>query len=494
MSGQSQRGINFTEGEIFGRGAPDREGYTPPRSGLPAIDPESALPAGTLRGQLEGFPSLSEPEVTRHYTRMSQWNFAVDLNFYPLGSCTMKYNPRINEAVARIGGFTTLHPMAPQEQAQGTLQVIDDLEKWLCQISGMDAATLQPAAGAQGELVGLLMIRAALTARGNPRKKVLLPDSSHGTNPASAVYCGYEAVTLPSGPDGRVDMAQLDRLMDDETAALMVTNPNTLGIFESDIIQISKLVHDRGGFIYCDGANLNAFLGKARFGDMGVDVAHVNLHKTFSTPHGGGGPGSGPVVVKQELAPYLPFPVVAQGDDGAYSLEYDRPQSVGRAHGFFGNTGVLLRAAAYILSMGPQGLAQVAEAAVVNANYIRARLGDHYHIPYPGRCMHELVITDKLQSEYGVSTLDIAKALIDRGFHPPTIYFPTITRGAMMIEPTETESLETLDSFCEAMIEIADLAKADPESIKAAPVTTVRTRLDEATAARRPQLRCSLCG
>ena len=494
MSSQSQQGLNFTEDEIFGRGSPGRGGYTPPESGLPAIDPQSALPIGALRKDLAGFPNLTEPEVTRHYTRMSQWNFAVDLNFYPLGSCTMKYNPRINEAVARIGGFSTLHPLAPDNQAQGTLEVIYNLERWLCAISGMDAATLQPAAGAHGEFTGLLMIRAALTARGNPRKKVLLPDSAHGTNPASTVYCGYEAVTLPSGPDGRIDMAQLDRLMDDQTAALMVTNPNTLGIFETDILEVSKLVHDRGGFLYCDGANLNAFLGKARFGDMGVDVAHINLHKTFSTPHGGGGPGAGPVVVKRELEPYLPFPLVEQTGGGDYRLEYDRPMSVGRVHGFFGNTGVLLRAAAYTLSMGPEGLAQVAEAAVINANYIRARLEGHYHIPYPGHCMHELVITDKIQNEYGVTTLDIAKALIDRGFHPPTIYFPSIARGAMMIEPTETESLETLDQFCDAMIEIAGEARANPESLKAAPVRTVRARLDEATAARRPQLRCSMCG
>jgi len=494
MSNQSQRGINFIEDEIFGRGTTGREGYTPPESGLPPLDPESALPAWALRGGLEGFPSLSEPEVTRHYTRMSQWNFAVDLNFYPLGSCTMKYNPRVNEAVARMGGFSTLHPMAPDSQAQGTLKVIHETQKWLCAISGMDAATLQPAAGAHGEFTGLLMIRAALTERGNPRRKVLLPDSAHGTNPASAVYCGYEAVTLPSGPDGRVDMQQLDRLMDDQTAALMLTNPNTLGIFESGVNRIAKLVHDRGGFLYCDGANLNAFLGKARFGDMGVDVAHINLHKTFSTPHGGGGPGAGPVVVKKELAPYLPLPVVEQGEDGEYRLAHDRPRSVGRVHGFHGNIGVILRAAAYILSMGPQGMTQVAETAVINANYIRARLGKSYHIPYPGRCMHELVITDKLQNEHGVTTLDIAKALIDRGFHPPTIYFPAIARGAMMIEPTETESLETLDGFCEAMIEIARLAETDPQSLKAAPVNTVRTRLDEAAAARKPQLRCSICG
>ncbi|MDH4185277.1 MAG: aminomethyl-transferring glycine dehydrogenase subunit GcvPB, partial [Nitrospinota bacterium] len=469
MSFESQPGMAFNEEEIFGRGAPGRVGYTPPDSGLPVVDATAFLPSAALRGQLAGFASLTEPEVVRHYTRMSQWNFSVDTNFYPLGSCTMKYNPRINEAVARLKGFTTLHPLAPDETAQGTLGLIYDLQNWLVQIGGMDAATLQPAAGAHGEFTGLLMIRAALAARGNPRKKVILPDSSHGTNPASAVFCGYDVVTLKSGPDGKMDLAELDRLMDADTAALMVTNPNTLGIFETDILKAAQIVHDRGGFVYCDGANLNAFMGRARFGDMGVDVAHINLHKTFSTPHGGGGPGAGPVLVKKELAPYLPVPVVVREDDGAFRLEYDRAGSVGRVHGFHGNVGVLIRAAAYILSMGAEGLTEASEAAVINANYIRARLGGHYHIPYPGHCMHELVISDKYQNEYGVTTLDIAKALIDRGFHPPTIYFPLIAKGAMMIEPTETESLETMDRFCAAMIEIAEQAKSEPESIKAAP-------------------------
>jgi glycine dehydrogenase subunit 2 len=383
--------------------------------------------------------------------------------------------------------------MAPESGVQGALGLIYDLEKWLCEIGGMDAATLMPAAGAHGEFTGLLMIRAALTKRGNPRKKVILPDSSHGTNPASAVFCGYDAVTLKSGPDGGIDLAELDRLMDNQTAALMVTNPNTLGIFEPDIIKAAEIVHSRGGFVYCDGANLNAFMGKARFGEMGVDVAHINLHKTFSTPHGGGGPGAGPVLIKKELAAHLPVPVIVKERDGSYRLDEARPDAVGRIHGFFGNVGVLVRAAAYILSMGPEGLKEASEAAVINANYIRALLKDHYHIPYPGRCMHELVISDLWQNEHGVTTLDIAKALIDRGFHPPTIYFPLIARGAMMIEPTETESLETIDRFCGAMIEIAQLAKTDPQSIKSAPQGAIRARMDEAAAARNPELRCPIC-
>lgn len=483
----------FSEKELFGRGSSGRGGYDLPLGGLPPVDISKLIPEGQARGELSGFPELSEPEVIRHYTRISQWNFSVDTNMYPLGSCTMKHNPRINEAVARLAGFAGLHPLQPDEDCQGTLRLIHDLGRWLCEITGLDAATLQPAAGAHGEFTGLLMIRAALEKRGDARSKVLLPDSSHGTNPASAVYSGYQAVTLKSGADGRIDLAELDRLMDNQVAALMVTNPNTLGIFESGILEVSKLVHDRGGFVYCDGANLSALLGKAKFGDMGVDVAHLNLHKTFSTPHGGGGPGAGPVCVGAELEPFLPTPVVVE-KDGVYRLNHDRPESVGRIHSFHGNVGVLVRAAAYILSMGAEGLTEATEAAVINANYIRARLKDHYDVAYPGKNMHEVVLTDKLQNEYGVTTMDIAKALIDRGFHPPTIYFPLIAKGAIMIEPTETESPEDIDDFCDAMIDIAEQAKADPEALKRAPENTVRSRLDEATAARKPELRCSLCG
>jgi len=454
---------------------------------------ESLLPEGYARGELRGFPELSEPEVIRHFTRLSQWNYGVDSNMYPLGSCTMKHNPRVNEAVCRMRGFADMHPFQPDGSAQGTLKLMHDLALWLCEIAGLDAATLQPAAGAHGEFTGLLMIRAALTKRGDARKKVLLPDSSHGTNPASAVFCGYEAAPVKSDADGMIGMAELDRLMDDQVAALMVTNPNTLGIFESNICEIAKIVHDRGGFVYCDGANLSALMGKARLGDMGVDVAHLNLHKTFSTPHGGGGPGAGPVCVTAELEPFLPVPVVAKGGE-AYMLDYGRPDSVGRIHGFYGNVGVLVRAAAYILSMGAEGITEATEAAVLNANYIKARLAGHYHVPYPGPSLHECVLNDKLQNEHGVTTLDIAKGLIDRGFHPPTIYFPLIVRGALMIEPTETEPKETIDAFYDAMIDIAETAKSDPDSLHEAPVNAVRRRLDEAFAARNPELRCSLCG
>jgi glycine dehydrogenase subunit 2 len=493
MKSHSQRGLNFKEDSIFGQGSDGRLGYDLPSSGLPETDIGSLLPEELIREDLAGFPSLTEPEVIRHYTRMSQWNFSVDTNMYPLGSCTMKHNPRVNEAVARFSGFTNLHPLQGDDQAQGTLKLMSDLADWLLEITGLYAATLQPAAGAQGEFTGLMMIRAALTKRGSARSKILLPDSSHGTNPASATLCGYEAVTLKSGADGKMDLAELDKLMDDQTAALMVTCPNTLGIFESGIVEASKLIHDRGGFVYCDGANLNALMGKARFGDMGVDVAHINLHKTFSTPHGGGGPGAGPVCVTKELEPFLPTPVITF-QNKAYQRDYDRPQSVGRVGGFHGNVGVLIRAAAYILSMGAEGLTQATEAAVINANYIKARLKDHYHSPYPGQAMHELVLSDKIQNEHGVTTLDIAKALIDRGFHPPTIYFPLIAKGAIMIEPTETESRETLDDFCDAMIDIAEKAVSDPDSLKRAPENTVRSRLDETAAARNPQLRCDLCG
>jgi len=464
-----------------------------PKQEMPAADPSKLADAEFIRGELKGFPELSEPDVIRHFTRLSQWNYGVDSNMYPLGSCTMKHNPRINEAVCRLKGFANLHPLQPDTSSQGTLKLIHDLGNWLCEIVGMDAATLQPAAGAHGEFTGLLMIRAALTKRGDARTKVLLPDSAHGTNPASAVYCGYQAVTIKSGPDGKIDLAELDRMMDGTVAALMVTNPNTLGIFESNIMKAAEIVHSRGGFLYADGANLSALIGKTRFGDLGVDVAHINLHKTFSTPHGGGGPGAGPVCVKKELEPFLPIPVVVKKGE-AYSLDNERPGSVGKVHGFHGNVGVLVRAAAYILSMGPKGLKEATEAAVLNANYIKAKLKDHYHTPIPGNSMHECVFNDKIQSEHHISTLDIAKGLIDRGFHPPTIYFPLIVKGALMIEPTETESRDTMDAFCEAMIDIAEKAKSDPDSLHNAPVNAVRRRLDEAQAARNPELRCSICG
>ncbi len=489
---QSQNGLVFEEETIFGRGSAGRRGIDIQMDGLPELDLAETFGIDQLRSPIEGFPEVSEPEVIRHYTRLSQWNYGVDSNLYPLGSCTMKHNPRVNEAVARMNGFTRLHPMQPTSASQGTLRMMHDLGLWLSELTGLPGCTLQPAAGAHGEFTGLLMVRAALTKRGDARKKILLPDSAHGTNPASAVYCGYQAVTLKSNAAGKIDLVELAEKMDDTVAALMVTNPNTLGVFESDIAEAAKIVHDRGGFVYCDGANMNAVMGKARFGDMGIDVCHLNLHKSFSTPHGGGGPGAGPVCVADELIPFLPTPVIVKGNEG-YTLATDVPDSVGRIHGFFGNVGVLLRAAAYMLTMGPDGIREAAEAAVINANYIKARLKGHYHVPIEGHCLHECVLNDQIQQENHVSTLDIAKGLIDRGFHPPTIYFPLIVKGAMMIEPTETESKETLDAFIEAMIAIAEQAKTDPDALHAAPIMAVRRRLDEATAARNPELTCGLC-
>jgi glycine dehydrogenase subunit 2 len=480
-------GLIFNEPVIFDMGAEGRRGIEIPKRGFKDANAEKLL-GENLRGEIKWMPELAEPEVVRHYTRLSQWNFGVDSGFYPLGSCTMKYNPKVNETAASLEGFAGLHPLQPDGSAQGALQLIYELEKELCEITGMDAGSLQPSAGAQGEFCGLLVIRALLEKRGDARKKIILPDSAHGTNPASATLCDYESLPLPSGPDGLIDVDGLEKIMDKDVAAIMLTNPNTLGLFEKDIRRICKIVHAKGGLVYSDGANLNAILGKARFGDMGIDVCHVNLHKTFATPHGGGGPGAGPCLVKKELAPFLPVPRVVKSK-GAYSLKWNAPQSVGALHAFHGNFGVLVKTFTYLLSMGAKGLTDISEAAVLNANYIREKLKNHYHIPYNGNCMHECVLSDKLQNENNVTTLDIAKALIDRGFHPPTIYFPLIVKGAMMIEPTESESKETIDSFIEAMIEIAETVKSDPYSIRNAPTVPKVTRLDETTAARKPDIK-----
>ena len=488
MKREGISGLIFDEPLIFEKGKPGRTGCDIPDHGFKNADAKKLIGASYLRDEVKGMPELSEPEVVRHFTRLSQWNFGIDSGFYPLGSCTMKYNPKLNEATASLDGFKGLHPLQPDEMTQGALQLIYELEKMLCEITGMDAASLQPAAGAQGELCGLLTIRAYHEERGNPRKKVILPDSSHGTNPASAALCDYEPVLLHSGPDGLIDVNDLKKLMDDDVAAIMLTNPNTLGLFEKNIKEICDIVHAKGGLVYSDGANLNAILGQARFGDMGIDVCHVNLHKTFGTPHGGGGPGSGPCLVKKDLAPYLPVPHVVR-KKGAYSVKWKSPKSVGALHSFFGNFGVLIKTYTYILTMGGEGLKEISEAAVLNANYVRSKLKGHYHLPYDTSCMHESVFSDSIQNEHGVTTLDIAKALIDRGFHPPTIYFPLIVKGAMMIEPTESESIETLDAFIEAMIDIAETAKKDPESLKNAPKLPKVTRLDETKAAREPDLR-----
>lgn len=475
------RGLTLTEKLLFEHSRSGRRGSDLPSLDVPQAEPQQEL----TRDDIPGFPELSEVDVVRHFTRLSSWNYGVDSGCYPLGSCTMKYNPKVNEVACRLPGFADLHPHAPQDLSQGALALMHQLQSDLMEISGFDGMTLQPGAGAQGELAGMLMIRAWQQAQGSHRHKVLIPDTAHGTNPATASLCGYEVVPVPS--DGVVSIEAIDRLMDDDVAALMVTNPNTLGLFETQIAEICNLVHERGGLVYCDGANLNALLGIARPGDMGIDVMHFNLHKTFSTPHGGGGPGAGPVGVSAELEPFLPAPVVGHNEQG-YFLDWDRPLSIGRMKGFFGHFGVLVRAWAYIRSMGPEGLRHAGEMAVLNANYIRARLEDSFHLPYPARSLHEVVFSDKNLGG-GCKTIDLAKRLIDYGFHPPTIYFPLVVSGAIMIEPTETESQESLDEFCEAMEAIAREANEQPELLKQAPRLTRLGRLDETKAARRPCLR-----
>jgi len=478
-------GLISEEPIIFEMGSPGRKAYSLPPCDVPEVEIETLLPPAEIRQAIEKLPELTELDVVRHYTRLSQWNFSIDTNFYPLGSCTMKYNPKINETLARLPGFAQHHPMTPDADSQGSLQLMYELQECLKTISGMDHASLHPAAGAQGEFTGMLMIQAYHAAQGNPRKKVLLPDSAHGTNPASATLCGYKSVQLPSNSEGTIDVAKLEAAMDEETAAIMLTNPNTLGMFEKDILKITEIVHKKGGLVYCDGANLNAVMGIAKMGDMGIDVLHINLHKTFSTPHGGGGPGAGPVCIKDILEPYLPAPVVEKAGS-KYRLNRDRPQSIGRLKSFNGNFGMLLRAYAYIRTLGPEGIREAARSAVLNANYIRARLKDTFHLPFTGPSLHECVFNDKGQ---GITTMDFAKALIDHGFHPPTVYFPLIVKGALMIEPTETESKETLDNFIAAMKSIAKKGKEDPESFHASPNLAKVSRPDEAQAARHPKLR-----
>ena len=448
---------------------------------------EDAIPADLLRADIAGFPELGELEVLRHFTRLSQRNFAIESQFYPLGSCTMKYNPKLNETVARYPGFAQVHPLAPSDLLQGALELLYRLERALAEISGMDQVSLQPSAGAQGELTGLMLIRACLTGRGDPRKKIIVPDTAHGTNPASSTLCGYDVVQISSNERGVIDAATVAKTMDESIAALMITNPNTLGLFETNIEAITEVVHAKGGMVYLDGANLNALMGIAKPGHMGVDVLHMNLHKTFSTPHGGGGPGAGPVAVKQTLVDYLPVPrIVKRGE--RFELDESDAKSVGRVRSFFGNFGILVRAYAYILSLGGDGLEEVSRMALLNANYIRRKLEKNYQIAFNEPCMHECIFTDRLQQKPGVSTLDIAKRLLDYGHHPPTIYFPLVVSGALMIEPTETETRETLDDFVDAMLAIAQEAKNDPELVKNAPYSTPVRRLDEARAARRPVL------
>jgi glycine dehydrogenase subunit 2 len=551
------------EALVFEKSSPGKRAYKLPPLDVPPIDAARLLGAA-LREKPPELPELSEIEIIRHFTRLSTWNYAIDLGMYPLGSCTMKYNPRVNEFVARIEGLAEAHPYRPESLSQGILEIFDLLQRCLLDITGMDAITLQPAAGAHGEFTGILLTRAWHESRGNPRHKILIPDSAHGTNPATAAICGYEVENLKSNSDGGIDLEALARQVTEDTAALMLTNPSTLGVFENQIHKIADILHAKGALLYMDGANMNALVGKVRPGDFGVDVMHLNLHKTFSTPHGGGGPGSGPVACKKFLEPFLPIPVLVRtgengptkdqtascpdaqgwesadadptadgcpplfrapffdpvtgeraGDDevgapgldtpgapgpsllgtgeaisrGQLHWEYNRPHSVGRVRAFYGNTGMFIRALAYILANGPDGLRQTTEDAVLNANYIRKKLEDLYELPYNTPSMHEVVFSDKRQAARGIKTGDIAKRLIDYGFHPYTVSFPLIVPGALMIEPTESESVEELDLFIAAMRAIAKEVEETPELVKSAPHSTRVSRLDEVQAARKPILR-----
>ena len=476
------RGLKIAEPLIFKKSRPGRSGFTVPEDCF--SEAGTGIPGEFLRGPMVGLPEVTEPEVFRHYVRLSQFNFGVDTGFYPLGSCTMKYNPKINEAVAPLPGFARLHPYSPESFSQGALKLMWELEQYLGEISGMAGITLQPAAGAHGEFTGMRMIRAALEKRGERRSKVLIPDTAHGTNPASCRLNGFKSVEVKSSARGILSVADVAEVMDDDVAALMVTNPNTLGLFEEEIADIAALVHERGGYVYGDGANLNALMGISRPGDMGFDVMQFNLHKTFSTPHGGGGPGSGPVGVCPELIPFLPVPRLER-DNERYFLTMDRPDSIGRVRAFYGNFLIMVRAYTYIRELGAEGLKQASEMAVLNANYMRARIHETYDVPYDRVCMHECVATDARLKKYKISNVDVAKGLIDRGFHPPTVSFPICVHGALMIEPTETESREEIDRFIEALEEIAGVAQTNPDSLHDAPTMTYISRPDEAGAARR---------
>ena len=474
---------------IFERSREGRYAYSLPQSDIKTDSVERILDDKFIRKNKAEFPEVAELDLVRHYTELSNKNFGVDSGFYPLGSCTMKYNPKINEKVARISGFAESHPLQEEEQIQGSLEIIYSLQEELKEITGMDEVTLQPAAGAHGEWTALMIFKAYHIKNGEShRNEVIVPDSAHGTNPASASFAGFKSVTVKSNERGEVDIEDLKRVVNENTAAIMLTNPNTLGIFEKNIMEIREIVHEAGGLLYYDGANLNAIMDKVRPGDMGFDAVHLNLHKTFTGPHGGGGPGSGPVGVKKELASYLPKPMVIKDGD-TFKYDNDIENSIGRVKPFYGNFGIYLRAYTYIRTMGAKGLKEVSEAAVLNANYIKARLKDRYEIPYEQYCKHEFVLSGSKQKEYGVRTLDMAKRLLDFGVHPPTIYFPLNVEEGMMIEPTETESKETLDYFIDAMLQIADEVESNPDNVLEAPHTTIIDRLDETTAARKPILK-----
>lgn len=478
---------------IFEYSVEDRVGIALPAPDVIETDAGDLLGEESLRSELP-LPEVSQVDVIRHYTRLSSMNYGVDTGFYPLGSCTMKYNPKINEQLAAWPAVSLLHPYQDESTVQGLLRILFDMQAFLVEISGMDAVTLQPAAGAHGELTALMIFKRYLERIGEGHRYiVLVPDTSHGTNPATAARCGFQVIKIVSGSDGRVDKRSLASELSSDVAAVMLTNPNTLGLFETDVLEIAHMVHEAGALFYCDGANMNALLGFHRPGDAGFDAMHFNLHKTFSAPHGGGGPGSGPVAVKEFLSPYLPTPIINYRD-GRYFLDNDLPDSIGKVHTFYGNVGVILKAYLYVLSLGNEGLRAVSENAVVNANYLLKRILNAYDVPYGGRCMHEFVASAERYAAQGVRTIDIAKRLMDYGFHPPTIYFPLIVREALMIEPTESESIETLDAFADAMLEIAREALSCPEIVKSAPHNTVVSRLDETIAARRPILRWNATG
>jgi len=477
-------GLIMNEPLLWEKGKKGRKGMSIPAADVPLATPEAAL-----AGAGPDFPDLSEIDVIRHYTRLSQWNFGVDTGLYPLGSCTMKYNPKTNEKQAATPAIVAAHPMLDDEYVQGTLRIMYELQQYLVNITGMAAATLQPSAGAQGELTGMLIFDAYHKSKGSKRNKILIPDTAHGTNPASAALCGYKPVPVASNAEGMLDVETVAALMDEETAGIMVTNPNTLGLFEANIKAVAEIVHAKGGLVYGDGANMNAIMGIVDLSKCGVDVMHLNLHKTFSTPHGGGGPGAGPVCVVEKLARFLPIPHVKKDGD-TFRLDWDNPDSIGRVHGYHGNYGVLVKAYSYILSMGAANLKKASQLAVLNANYIKERLKGALHLPYDRPCMHECVFSDEKQHELKIATLDIAKRLIDYGYHPPTVYFPLVVHGSIMIEPTETECKEDIDQFIDTILLILEEAKENPQLLRDAPVMAKRKRLDETLAARKP----CLCG
>lgn len=480
----------MSETLIFERGAPGRKAYSLPDLDVPDQELNDLIPEDYLRQEDPLLPEVSEVEVIRHYTRLSKLNYGVDTGIYPLGTCTMKYNPKLNEDISRFPGWTRVHPYLPQDMVQGCLQLLYEVGEHLAEISGFARMTMQPAAGAQGELTGLMVAKAYHEDKGEDRSKVIVPDSAHGTNPASATVCGYDVVELKSNERGLVDLEALRDAVDEDVAALMLTNPNTLGLFEEDILEIADIIHEAGGLLYYDGANMNAVLNIARPGDMNFDIIHYNLHKTFSAPHGGGGPGSGPVGVTSELEPFLPKPLIKKEEDGSYAFDYDRPKSIGKVKSFYANFNVIIKAFSYIRSLGPEGLRQVSENALLNANYLMTCLKERYHLPYDRYCMHEFVISGNRQKEeYGVTTMEIAKRLLDHGHYAPTVYFPLIVEEALMIEPTETENKESLDEFIDSLHTIADEIEEDPEFVKNSPHEASVRRLDETGAARNPTLR-----